>query len=309
MTAARGFFVGGFDWDGTAGRGPVLVGLAVLVAITLTAPLAASATGGRLSVQQMDSVLSSLVLVQLFGTIVRRLHDAGRSGFWLLLAILPYMPVLIMLALLALPSGGGQAQPAPRIWRRLGLGLTVFLALFLASRLFWIDHLVEGEQMRPTLRRGDYVAALAYFRPPDRGDVVIASTADDGEVVLRVVGLAGERVAQQDRGIAIDGEPAAIGPGGQETLPGGAVHRVVPLIGRASSLVAEIPDGYLLLLGDNRAFDVAFASEARLAARMLPESQVRARVVRVLASSENWRGGLPAWLRGMRWDRVWIVPR
>ena len=311
MQAARDFFVGGFDWDGTTGRGAVVVGLVTLVAIMALSPMLAGMSGGRLSAQQVDSALSAFVLVQLYGTIVRRLHDAGRSGFWLLLAVLPYMPLLMMLALLALPRGAGIAPPR-QLWRRVGFVLTVLLALFLVSRLWWIDHLVEGEQMGPTLRRGDWVAARTYFGPPERGDVVVVATPDGGDIVLRVVGLPGERVSQEDRGIAIDAVPAEITGEGAvltETLPGGVSHAVVPLIGGGSALVAEVPEGFVLVLGDNRALDAAFASEARLAARMVPESYVRARVFRIVASSGAWRGGLPAWLQGMRWDRVWTAPQ
>lgn len=308
MGAARDFFVGGLDWDGMTGRGPVVVGLILMVLIMLVAAPLANLSGGLFTARQVDSALSSLVLVQLYGTIVRRLHDAGRSGFWLLLAILPYMPILMMLALLALPRAAGNVEQGSRLWRRIGFFLAVGLALFLVSRLFWTDHLVEGDQMDPTLQRGDWVAAATYFRSPQRGDIVISR----GDLALRIVGLAGERVAEGEAGISIDGADVPVGgaPGALfETLPGGSTHAVVPLAGGGSSLVAEIPEGYVLLLGDNRAYDAAFASPARLSARMVPESHVRARVVRVLASSDTWRGSLPAWLQGMRWGRIGLVPQ
>ncbi|KAA9007079.1 signal peptidase I [Histidinibacterium aquaticum] len=311
MRALRGFFVGGFDWDGSAGRGPVIVALVTLIAIVFASPLISSATGGRLSPAQVDSVLSALVLVQLFGTIVRRLHDAGRSGWWLLLAILPYMPALMLLALLALPRNTGPVRRETKVARRVGLALTCLLALFLLSRFFWTDHLVEDETMSPALQSGDYVAALTLFRAPERGEVVIHDTPGARDQVMRVVGLPGERVTQTDEGLAINNTPAGYASSGDavtETLPGGASHQILPFAGGPASLVAEVPEGYVLLLGDNRPFDAAFASQARLSARIVPASDLRGRVVRIIASSDSWRGGLPAWVAGMRWDRVWSAP-
>jgi len=311
LGALRGFFIGGFDWNGSAGRGPVLVGLATLFAIVLAAPRISALTGGVLSPRQVYGAMVAVIYVQLLGTIVRRLHDAGRSGWWLLLAIVPYMPPLMMLALLVLPAEPGASRLPANGWRRLGFALTAVLACIELSRLFWIDHLVESAHMEPSLLYGDFVAATTLFRPPERGEVVIFAPPGARPVAMRVIGLPGERVAQRADGLEIDDQPVAYAPTAaegvqMESLPGDVAHPVRPGDG-GFARVAEIPPGYVLLLGDNRAIDAAFASEARLAGRIVPFAHVRARVGRILYSSAVWGSGVPAWLSNMRWARVWSL--
>ncbi|SLN45186.1 signal peptidase I [Roseisalinus antarcticus] len=315
MGAIRAFFVGGFDWNGTTGRASVVVGLLTFGLILVVSPSLAEATGGRLTLRQVVFVLSALVTVQMFGTIVRRLHDAGRSGWWLLLAAIPYMPILLMLALLALPPTERGRRWEPASSRRLALGLTLVLALFMASRAFWTDHLLASEAMSPTLWQGDYVAAATLFRAPRRGDIVVydAGPAQPGALqVMRVVGLAGETVRLGPEGPEIDGAPVPRETGAAgvlETLPGGPAYDVVPEGQPGGPYVAvTVPAGAVLVLADNRLLDAAFASQASLEAHVISEASVRARIVLVLASSASWRGGVPAWVRGMRWDRVWSVP-
>jgi signal peptidase I len=312
--ALRGFFLGGFDWHGSAGRGAVLVGLVTLVAIELAAPRISAALGGLLSPRQIYGALLALVYVQLFGTIVRRLHDAGRSGWWLLLAILPYMPFLMLLALLALPRAAAPERRPSSPWRRVGFALTLCLALIEFSRLFWVDHLVASEHMEPGLLYGDFVGATTVFGAPERGEVVIYASPGARPEVMRVIGMPGELVAQRETGLEIDGTPVVYrdaegpGPARIEELPGGVSHAVIPAAD-GFPRAAEIPEGYVLLLGDNRALDAAFASEARLGARIVPVSHVRARVGRILYSSADWRSGVPAWVAAMRWGRIWSMPR
>lgn len=314
MGALRGFFLGGFDWHGSAGRGPVLVALVALLGIEFAAHPVSQALGGLLSPRQIYGAFLAVVYVQLFGTIVRRLHDAGRSGWWLLLAVLPYMPFLILLALLVLPGAAApDRRPASR-WRRIGFALTLCLAMIEFSRLFWIDHLVYSDHMEPTLLTGDFVAATTLFGVPERGELVIHAGPGARLTVMRVIGMPGEQVAQRETGLEIDGEAVTYrdvegnGALSIEDLPGAVSHVIIPA-SEGFPRVAEIPEGYVLLLGDNRALDAAFASEARLGARIVPVSDVRARVGRILYSSADWRSGVPAWVAAMRWSRIWSVPR
>ncbi|ROU02705.1 signal peptidase I [Histidinibacterium lentulum] len=314
MGALRGFFIGGFDWHGSAGRGPVVVALVTLLAIEFAAHPISEALGGLLSPRQIYGALLALVYVQLFGTIVRRLHDAGRSGWWLLLAVLPYMPFLMLLALLVLPSAAAPERRPPSRWRRIGFALTLCLALIEFSRLFWIDHLVDSDHMEPALLSGDFVAATTLFGAPERGELVIHAGPGARLTVMRVIGMPGEQVAQRETGLEIDGEPVAYRAAENdealriEELPGGVSHAIVPA-SEGFPRVAEIPEGYVLLLGDNRALDAAFASEPRLGARIVPVSDVRGSVGRILYSSADWRSGVPAWVAAMRWGRIWSVPR
>ena len=45
-----------------------------------------------------------------FGVLVRRLQDTGRSGWWFLINFVPYVGVLILLILLAMPGEPSRNQ-------------------------------------------------------------------------------------------------------------------------------------------------------------------------------------------------------
>lgn len=314
MGAIRAFFVSGFDWDGAAGRAPVVVGLIAMGVIAAIGPTISSLIGGALAPGQVVYVLSALIVVQLYGTIVRRLHDAGRSGWWLLLAALPYGPVLLMLALLALPSGGPERMRRdPRIWRRLGFALACLLAVGMASRAFWTDHLLISDIMTPSLESGDYVAATTLFGEVERGDIVVYTIDAPGNPahIMRVIGLPGETISVSGSDMLIDGAAATFEPDGEgwrEVLPDGTAHPVIPGGAMAPGISLTVPEGHVFLLADNRALDAAFASEARAAQHVVAEARIWARVARVLASSGSWRAGAFSWIDAMRWDRVWRRP-
>jgi len=53
------------------------------------------------------------VLVPSLAVSVRRLHDTGRSGFWLLLAFVPLIGGLVLLVFEALDSQPGDNQYGP----------------------------------------------------------------------------------------------------------------------------------------------------------------------------------------------------
>ncbi|MFQ6019461.1 MAG: signal peptidase I [Dehalococcoidia bacterium] len=71
---------------------------------------------------------------------------------------------------------------------------------------------IRGRSMYPTLAPGEYVLfdRLAYRqRPPDRGDVVLAShpSTPNVRIVKRVVALPGDRVAVEGGELRINGTP------------------------------------------------------------------------------------------------------
>jgi signal peptidase I len=67
--------------------------------------------------------------------------------------------------------------------------------------------LVKGASMAPTLAPGHRVAVAPLVRPPRRGDlVVLRRPRGDLEVVKRVVGLPGERVALRAGRLEVDGQ-------------------------------------------------------------------------------------------------------
>lgn len=67
-----------------------------------------------------DGVLSSLYSLAIFlptlGVLVRRLHDSGRSGFWLLINLIPVIGFFVMLYFLVQDSqvGANEYGPNPK---------------------------------------------------------------------------------------------------------------------------------------------------------------------------------------------------
>jgi signal peptidase I len=124
-------------------------------------------------------------------------------------------------------------------------GLFVAIAAALAAavairHVVWLTW-VESWSMAPTLRPGSLLLTRRLRRSEAvrRGDVVVVRSAELGRsVVKRVVGMPGETVVVDSRGVSVDGarlaEPYVSGHGGA----GGSF---------------PVPDGAFLVLGDNRA--------------------------------------------------------
>lgn len=167
-------------------------------------------------------------------------------------------------------------------------------AVYLAVLAFWIaeyrvlDRLESAlsasitypaiaGSMEPTLERGDFVFAhKGYYRVNDvaRGDVVAFRKPgnEDEILLLRVIGLPGDRVRIEGGILVLNGEPAArrevepeaLAEGGAmmafsifaETLPGGVSYRISEQLdagGFADNTPdRDVPPGTVFLLGDNR---------------------------------------------------------
>ncbi len=125
----------------------------------------------------------------------------------------------------------------PGLFAAILAGMTAAVAM---RRVAWLTR-VESWSMAPALRPGSLLLTRR-LRQSDvvrRGDVVVLRSAELGRrVVKRVVGLPGETVVVDDRGVSVDGvrlaEPYVLTHGG----PGGSF---------------SVPDGAYLVLGDNRA--------------------------------------------------------
>lgn len=106
--------------------------------------------------------------------------------------------------------------------------------------LVWLTR-VESWSMKPTLRPGSLLLTRRLRRSDGvrRGDVVVLRSVELGRrIVKRVVGLPGETVVVDSRGVSVDGIRLAE----QYVLANGGAE--------GSFLV---PDGAYLVLGDNRA--------------------------------------------------------
>lgn len=61
----------------------------------------------------MGGIFSIAILIQSIAVGVRRLHDTGRSGWWLLIAFIPFVGPIIVLVLMALEGKQDDNQYGP----------------------------------------------------------------------------------------------------------------------------------------------------------------------------------------------------
>ena len=78
-----------------------------LVNIIITLVLAA------LSFGTLESIYGLLVFIPSLAVSVRRLHDTGRSGWWLLIGLIPLLGALVLIYFFILDSQPGDNQYGP----------------------------------------------------------------------------------------------------------------------------------------------------------------------------------------------------
>ncbi len=122
-----------FRFDGRASRSEYwwwilawLVGW-VLAVVVLTAAIVGSARGVDSSSRWLSAAsgivfLAGLILlIPSLAVFVRRLHDTGRSGWWWLIGLIPYIGGFVLLVFTALDS-----QPGPNRWGPPPVGSSFF---------------------------------------------------------------------------------------------------------------------------------------------------------------------------------------
>jgi len=182
-------------------------------------------------------------------------------------------------------------QRAQRFWRDYREAI-VFLGLMLCFRSAWADWVtVPTGSMNPTILEGERVVVdkhvyglrlpwtlvrLTEGRDPARGEIVVFDSPHDGKsLVKRVVGVPGDEIALDDRGLSVNGVHADYAPGDrarlatllEETrerqpdiwreagvLPAHDILRM-PVAGRGPREFfppVRVPANSYLVLGDNR---------------------------------------------------------
>lgn len=310
-----------FDLNGTATRKQALrVFLVLFVALMCLAFVRISFP----SAERIADPVVGVIVAWWFATAVRRLHDAGHSGGWVLLLLVPYVGVLVAIWLLMLRGDRpfNNSHAGLRAAGTVGLVLMTVLAL---SRAFWAPYWSPSDRMKPTLLIGDYLATrYASAESLARGDVVVFRHPLTGvPTIARLMGLPGDQIqmkdgvavlnnaalAQADAGMMI--EPflpqgpmrvlprctnGVVGIGGRcdlallrETLPDGRSY-LISNLGRHSFAddtdSFTVPAGQLFFLDDHRdnAADSRFAQGAG-GLGFVPAENVIGRVTRVVFSS------------------------
>lgn len=199
--------------------------------------------------------------------------------------------------------------------------VTVFVTLSFKSAVAdW--NIVPSGSMKPTILEGDriYVNKLAYdlkvpfttlhaakWQDPERGDIVVfRSPADGKRLVKRVIGLPGDVISMDRNRLFINGDPliyekspppSVLDVGAlymRELLPG-REHPVQFLPSQSfmsSFRTITVPDGFYLMLGDNR----DNSADSRVFG-FVPRRSILGRATTVAMSFDIKNGYKPRWER------------
>lgn len=91
----------------------ILFAILSLIDGILIAPLLGFSAFSEDAGQPISTLVSLALLLPSLALAARRLHDIGRSGWWLLLALVPLIGSLVLLYFYVQPSDGENAYGAP----------------------------------------------------------------------------------------------------------------------------------------------------------------------------------------------------
>lgn len=333
-----------FDWTGRATRKEAWAFLFFSAGLLVTLFFVEVwISDDHLMLPRLVWVVAAALVPAQISLMIRRAHDIGHSGRWLLLCLLPFVGLAVQIWLLLIPSGRSyRGSDHPQIALIGGLVVTIVLTFLTASRAFWQPYSIPAGSMKPTLLVGDRVIA---WRPvgyrPERGDVVVfRHPRQPIDYVKRVIGLPGDTVQMKDGAVWLNGSPLPQADAGQfaevmapqgpaqttllcsnapvgygalcyneqkiETMPDGKSHAILNTgtTWLDNSQLLTVPPGFYFVMGDNRDFSMDSRAVAEAGGiGMIPAENIIGRVRRV-AYSVSGRHGFYLWT--LRPDRIFM---
>jgi len=126
------------------------------------------------------------------------------------------------------------------------------IIFYLLTRFVFRTVEVQGHSMNPTLNNGERIFVWQLFYSPDFLDVIVLEHTDGNLHVKRIIGIPGDRIDYINGEMIINGDlvyESYILP--EPSLNGFTFERLCGIRNGDSSCEA-IPEGYFLVLGDNR---------------------------------------------------------
>ena len=93
-----------FDFSGTATRKQFWLWVLFQFLFGIILGIICGLFFGEKALQTIQVIVGLLFLLPALGIAARRLHDSGRSGWWLLLWFLPFIGPIVLLVFFLLPS-------------------------------------------------------------------------------------------------------------------------------------------------------------------------------------------------------------
>jgi signal peptidase I len=193
-----------FDWSGTATRANywiLLVSLIIAVICLYVLP-------SDLPIFGVILLAVAVLQMLMVSVAVRRLHDFGRSGMWVILMLVPFVELVASLWIGWAKGKPEQATAWPPKRRyRVGQGLIILLGAFIVSRIFWEPYWIPSGNMKPTLLVGDYLVTTPVdaAEPLKKGNLYLFSHPVTGSTfVARLIAVEGDRVQMKDGFITLN---------------------------------------------------------------------------------------------------------
>ncbi|MGM8211774.1 signal peptidase I [Virgibacillus sp. W0430] len=128
--------------------------------------------------------------------------------------------------------------------------LVAFGIAFIIRMFIFSPIIVDGPSMLPTLHDRDQIIVnkfIYHLNEPKRFDIVIFHASEQKDFIKRVIGLPGEHVMMKENTLYIDGEEVE-----EKFTKKNNIHTDDFTLELLPGHFESIPDGYVLVLGDNR---------------------------------------------------------